>query len=461
MTMVQQIHSLVTYTQASSKELTSTNVHFAELLQSSMPVSDQESQTSEELDLEQVLKKLEEFLLASPNNSKEEEIGLGQAHAPDLINELVATDNPSNVLRDGNLTEEALQQITAWFSAYMQTEGQTISTQENPQLVEMIHLISDLANLFPEQLEHLLQSEVESNKDIQETGENQLLVLIQQLVQLDQNQWMQIESQVVKKGQEQQEPDVWQRFMYFVREQVQHAVQKASSHESPSHQSFNLQNNNVTFATPFRNHSGDHQASKAPFMVNNLHGLDQAVTTTTQHGLLEGGNAQGLEAERFNGSMFLSQVEQATIRLGVHQEPAVVQNQFLKQLEQIFQRQLLQNTQLTDTQTIQVRLFPEHLGRLDIQLTVQEGQVIAKILTQTAGARELVESQLPQLRQALAQQQLHLDKVEVSEQREKFEGNQQSKQEKEQPQSQLFFENEEDEADFYEWLETYSFDETI
>ncbi|MGE6205208.1 flagellar hook-length control protein FliK [Guptibacillus hwajinpoensis] len=69
-----------------------------------------------------------------------------------------------------------------------------------------------------------------------------------------------------------------------------------------------------------------------------------------------------------------------------------------------------------DETTIRIKLSPENLGQLDIRLTTSDGKVTAHILTATAGAKELIESQLHQLRHTLVQQGIQLDKVEVVQQ---------------------------------------------
>ncbi|MCA0170568.1 flagellar hook-length control protein FliK [Bacillus sp. RAR_GA_16] len=69
-----------------------------------------------------------------------------------------------------------------------------------------------------------------------------------------------------------------------------------------------------------------------------------------------------------------------------------------------------------DETNIRIKLSPENLGQLDIRLTTLDGKVTAHIVTATAGAKELIESQLHQLRHTLVQQGIQLDKIEVVQQ---------------------------------------------
>ncbi|WP_286170683.1 flagellar hook-length control protein FliK [Bacillus sp. NTK071] len=69
-----------------------------------------------------------------------------------------------------------------------------------------------------------------------------------------------------------------------------------------------------------------------------------------------------------------------------------------------------------DESHIRIKLSPENLGQLDIRLTTLDGKVTAFIATATSAAKEMIESQLHQLRQTLIQQGVQLDKVEVIQQ---------------------------------------------
>ncbi|MBP1931503.1 flagellar hook-length control protein FliK [Ammoniphilus resinae] len=70
-------------------------------------------------------------------------------------------------------------------------------------------------------------------------------------------------------------------------------------------------------------------------------------------------------------------------------------------------------THLTGGSEARVTLYPEHLGQLDIKISIQQGQMIAQFITDTATGRDLVESQLASLRASLQQQGIQVDKLEV------------------------------------------------
>lgn len=60
-----------------------------------------------------------------------------------------------------------------------------------------------------------------------------------------------------------------------------------------------------------------------------------------------------------------------------------------------------------------VRLTPEHLGMLTIKLQQQNGEMVARIVTSTQSAKELVDQNLHQLKQVLPNISIQVDRFEV------------------------------------------------
>lgn len=86
---------------------------------------------------------------------------------------------------------------------------------------------------------------------------------------------------------------------------------------------------------------------------------------------------------------------------------------FVKEFEKILMRTNLRMFKNGLTE-LQLRLYPEHLGRLSIRLIHHDGVLIAKITTQTEAAKQLMESQLHQLRHALIAQNIQIEKIEIT-----------------------------------------------
>lgn len=60
-----------------------------------------------------------------------------------------------------------------------------------------------------------------------------------------------------------------------------------------------------------------------------------------------------------------------------------------------------------------IMLMPEHLGQVDVRITVQNGQLTAQFVAENAAAKEMIENQLAVLRGALQNQGMHVEKLEV------------------------------------------------
>lgn len=60
-----------------------------------------------------------------------------------------------------------------------------------------------------------------------------------------------------------------------------------------------------------------------------------------------------------------------------------------------------------------VRLNPENLGFITIQLTKQNGMYASKITASTQAAKELLEHHLPQLKQALPNMSVQVDRFHI------------------------------------------------
>lgn len=65
------------------------------------------------------------------------------------------------------------------------------------------------------------------------------------------------------------------------------------------------------------------------------------------------------------------------------------------------------------TEKLLIRLQPEHLGMLKIELIQKEGMLTAKVMTSTGTAKEIIESKIQQLHQAFALQNIKVDKLQV------------------------------------------------
>ena len=65
-------------------------------------------------------------------------------------------------------------------------------------------------------------------------------------------------------------------------------------------------------------------------------------------------------------------------------------------------------------QELAVKIQPQSLGKVMLQVSVEDGQVVAKFLTENNQAKEVLELSMPQLRETLAKEGLVLQRCEVS-----------------------------------------------
>lgn len=86
--------------------------------------------------------------------------------------------------------------------------------------------------------------------------------------------------------------------------------------------------------------------------------------------------------------------------------------ELMKQLQAVLKRANFGQT--GGMNRLSVRLYPEHLGTLRIELQEVNGVLSARILASTAQAREMLDRQLHQLRAALMNQNLQVEKIELS-----------------------------------------------
>ncbi|WP_020615283.1 flagellar hook-length control protein FliK [Paenibacillus daejeonensis] len=120
----------------------------------------------------------------------------------------------------------------------------------------------------------------------------------------------------------------------------------------------------------------------------------------------------------------------------VQQFPDTISGMILKQFDV---------TTVNGMSEARISLFPEHLGQVDIKITIVGGQLTAMFTAEHGMARELLENGMNQLRQALQQQGLQVDRLQVTqneqaqqmfqEQRHQGSGEQQSSQQHKSPQA--------------------------
>lgn len=128
----------------------------------------------------------------------------------------------------------------------------------------------------------------------------------------------------------------------------------------------------------------------------------------------------------------LSPLEQWTLKVPVSEGEGQKQ-QFVREIQQIITRGKIFVNEAGFAR-IQIKLTPENLGTIEIQLIQKHGEIAAKIIASSQAAKDALDGQLSQLKQAFAGQNIEFEKLEVIFQREEqsFQFHDQEKQHNEQ-----------------------------
>lgn len=144
------------------------------------------------------------------------------------------------------------------------------------------------------------------------------------------------------------------------------------------------------------------------------------------------------KTEVVNGTVQFQQVtkaEQLTLTLSQSGKPTSTAD-LIKQFENILARSQFSNG--AGTQKLLIKLNPEHLGALRIELIQRDAGIVAKIMTTTQVAKEALESNLNGLKQAFGSQNIQVDRLEITQsvlqQQDRYFGREQQQQSQQQGQ---------------------------
>lgn len=91
---------------------------------------------------------------------------------------------------------------------------------------------------------------------------------------------------------------------------------------------------------------------------------------------------------------------------------AAQSEEFIKELQKVMNR--VQFGQAGGASRLVLKLFPEQLGTIRIELIQKDGMLTAKLLASTALGKEMLDSNSSQLRQGFAGQNIQLEKLEIT-----------------------------------------------
>lgn len=189
--------------------------------------------------------------------------------------------------------------------------------------------------------------------------------------------------------------------------------------------------------------------------------VQQALTSTANNSSTQASQpAQTTEStDQVQASVLQPTSQQAvkTVTVVLPTERSAQSEALMKELQNQLNRAQIANNNGVIKMTL--RLFPENLGQIRIEVMQQDGVMQARILATTSAGKELLDSNLNQLKTSLVAQNIQLDRIDIAQALQSSDAgrdqgffNQFFKQQQEEVEEQKT-EDEEDEVPFEELLE--------
>lgn len=111
-------------------------------------------------------------------------------------------------------------------------------------------------------------------------------------------------------------------------------------------------------------------------------------------------------------STAIVQTKVETVSMTLPTEKPAQSEEFIKELQKVMNR--VQFGQTNGANRLVIKLYPEQLGTIRIELVQKDGILTAKMLASTALGKEMLDSNSNHLRQSLVHQNIQLDKLEIT-----------------------------------------------
>ena len=123
------------------------------------------------------------------------------------------------------------------------------------------------------------------------------------------------------------------------------------------------------------------------------------------------GNDEPTLSEKFLENLTMSTQTTVTGQAALTEEAVTSVAQMREIVDQIVEK--IKVVIQPEQTNMELQLNPEHLGRVHLTITEKEGMMTAQFAAETHAAKEAIESQLVQLREALQEQGLKVESIEV------------------------------------------------
>ena len=100
----------------------------------------------------------------------------------------------------------------------------------------------------------------------------------------------------------------------------------------------------------------------------------------------------------------------------VQSSPAISVSEFTPEVSELIGRYIKISNGESGSTEAKFSLYPEHLGPIEVKIVSQQGHLSAQIITNTYIAKEALEGQLQHLRDALQQQGIFVQKLDITQQ---------------------------------------------
>ncbi|MEL3960523.1 flagellar hook-length control protein FliK [Lysinibacillus endophyticus] len=105
-------------------------------------------------------------------------------------------------------------------------------------------------------------------------------------------------------------------------------------------------------------------------------------------------------------------ISSKTVTITLPVEKSAQADAFVKEFQSLINRTQLSNSQ--GTMKLLVKLYPENLGSIRIEILQKDGMLSARLLASTSQAKELLDSQIQQLKTTFAQQNIQMDRIDIA-----------------------------------------------
>ena len=163
-----------------------------------------------------------------------------------------------------------------------------------------------------------------------------------------------------------------------------------------------------SFASQFQSVTQQETPKSATFQQ-----VVQQLTQTTQQTTQQTTVKQEADTTQVNASQQqATTVTTKTVTVTLPAQPSSQSEALAKEIQNLLNRSQLSNNQ--GTIRLVLKLFPENLGQIRIEVMQKDGLMQARLLATTAAGKELLDSNLNQLKSAFVAQNIQMERIDVA-----------------------------------------------